>query len=96
MKQFVEEKKPRKQGELLVVLVYYMEQIARVESITLSHVYTAIKTIGQKPPASLRERLKDEKSRGNRLETADSNNIKTTRTGRDFVDHDLPRANSAK
>lgn len=94
VKQFVEQKKPVKQGELLVALVYYMEQIAKVEAITLSHVYTAIKTIGQKPPASLRERLKDEKSRANRLDTADSNNIKTTRTGRDFVDHDLPRASN--
>lgn len=95
VKSFVEQKSPKTQGERLVVLVYFMEVIAGVKGISLSHVYTALKTIGFKPPASLRERLKDEKSRANRIETSDSNDIRMTRTGRDFVEHDLPAPHAA-
>jgi len=89
IKQFVEGKVIETQGDLLTAVVYYMARIAKVEAITLSHVYTALKAVGKKPPASLRERLKDEKTKHNRLDTSDRDNIKITRTGIDFVEHDL-------
>lgn len=93
LKDFIADKKPKEEGgELVTILVYYMQKILGIENLTADHVYTAYKEAGVKVPTALNQSMKNIRSRQGWLDTSDMNNIRTTIKGDNLVEIDLPRA----
>lgn len=74
-----------------LIFVYYLTKINSVDSITVHHIYTCYKDVKEKFPNNLVQSLRDTKNRKGWIDTADTNNIKLTTTGENFLEHDLQK-----
>lgn len=87
--QFQSEKSPKSVIQKCVVAAYYLRDIAELEQITVSDVFTFFKTANWKVPADLKNTLQQAGSKG-WLDTADGEDIKITSMGENLIEHDLP------
>ena len=89
---FVAMKNPRDNQERFATAVYYLEEIAGIGPITLSHLAAVFKqTAGWREPGNLHHGVRMTAVRKNTIDTSDWENLRTTPHGRNFVEHDLPR-----
>lgn len=98
LRQFYGEKKPSDQQQLLTVIVYYLYRILEIENVSVNHVYTGLKElteVGVRVPNDIPQRLRDTSTRKGWLDTSDANALKTTVSGDNFVEHDLPKMKDA-
>jgi len=94
---FVADKQPATNEERYAVAVYYLEQILGVPSVTENHVGTVFRlTQTWREPSALAAALRMTATRKGTIDTSDHNNIRTTPTGRNFVEHDLPAKPKSK
>jgi hypothetical protein len=92
LKDFIEEKKPESNEDRYAVVVYYLEQILGISPISQDHVGTVFRLApGWKEPTSVRSGLSVAAARKGTIDYSNSSAIKTTPTGRNFVEHDLPK-----
>ncbi len=91
LKAFVADKNPTNQDERITVCVYYMCKILELTFITSHHVYTCLKHIGVRTPNDLPEALRKIASRKGYVDTTKGTDLKTTNTGNNLVEHELPR-----
>lgn len=88
---FVAKKLPRDNQEKFAVAVYWLEEIAKINPITLPHLAAVFKqTSGWRESGNLRKGVQMTGFRKNTINTSDLNNLCTTPHGRNFVEHDLP------
>ena len=70
-----------------LVIVYYLQEILKLNEITMDMVYTCYKDIGGKYPEQLKQSLTDTKTQKNWLVHENGSNIKLTSKGENaFVD----------
>jgi hypothetical protein len=74
------------------IFVYYLQMIAKIDAITLDHVYSCYKDVSVKYPSALRQSLKDTAFHKGYIDTASFDSIKLATPGENFVEHDLPKA----
>ena len=96
LRDFFKEKAPASAMENNVVFVYYLSQTMKVPKITLDHIYTCYKNVGQRVPAALRQSVLDSSFRKGWLDTKSMDDIKLPTIGENFVEHDLPPKKEAK
>lgn len=88
---FVAEKQPRDNFvEHNVVAVYWLGQIADVQSVTADMVFTCYRGVAWKLPGDLRNSLAKTAHDKGWLDTTDSNDIKITPQGLNFIERELP------
>jgi hypothetical protein len=88
---FVKEKQPKSNEDRYAVAVYWLEHEAQISPITFNHVATIFRvTPDWKEPINIQSGLTTAASRKNTINTKDFEDIKTTPTGRNFVEHELP------
>lgn len=92
LRSFYEAKKPANAMESNAVFVYYLQMIAGVGPITLSHIYSCYKNVGARIPAALRQSLADTAFHKGYIDTSSFDSIKLATPGENFVEQDLPRA----
>src|SRR5262249_52451568 len=90
LKEFYAEKAPDDQQAQFVVIVYYLTRILGLTGIGTNHIYTALKEVNVKVPANIAQIARNAASRKGWLDTADSEDLKVTTMGENFVEHDLP------
>jgi hypothetical protein len=90
---FIAEKKPQTNEDKYIVVVYYFEIILAESPVTIDHVFSVFRLKKWKEPKDLIGGITVAGSRKGILDTADYNNLKTTPTGRNFVEHELPQKN---
>jgi hypothetical protein len=88
-KDFAEEKKPTSNHAKSAVCVYWLALEAG-EKASPEAVNTCYAHVGWKRPSELRNALRLTASKKGWIDTADSEDIKITTSGEDFVRHDLP------
>jgi hypothetical protein len=96
LKEFYSEKKPSSIGEKDTVFVYYLEKIAKIQNITIDHVFTCYKEVGQKVPNALRQSLLDASSRKGWLNTSSLVNMTVPIRGQNLIEHDLEKDKESK
>lgn len=97
MADFVAEKKPSSNEDKYAVAVYYLEHILEVPAVTPDLVGSVFRLVqGWREPTDVRAGLRVTSNRKGTIVTADMDNIRTTPQGRNFVEHDLPRAERVK
>lgn len=70
-----------------LVFIYYFQHILKLSDISVNHVYSAYKHLKIKTP-SFPSTLTDTKSLKSWIETSNFNDLRTTRTGTNFLEHD--------
>lgn len=74
-----------------LIFIYYMSKILEMNGITVNHVYTCYKDVGEKFPTQLLQNLRDTKRDKGWIETSDSDNIKVSPVGEMYLEHDMPK-----
>jgi len=86
---------PKTNFEKNLIFVYWLQQIAGMSGITEDHVFTCYRSIpGIKAPVALYQSLIDTSNRRGWLNTTSTDDIKVTVPGMNYLEHDLPRADS--
>lgn len=87
---FVGEKSPVNLLEKCTISVYYFSEIQGIKEVTVSHVYTAFKTMQWRLPSDLANTLQQAGTKG-WLDTGVATAITVTHMGENLVEQDLPR-----
>ena len=72
--------------------MYYLQHKIEISTITPDHVFTCYRDVGVKVPAALVQSLRDTANRRGWLDTANTNDLKVTTPGMNYLEHDLPKA----
>jgi hypothetical protein len=92
LKEFAENKNPDSDGQAVLVLVYYMQQMMALTKIGPSHVMTAFKDAVKPIPADLRQTIRNVKKSRMWLNFTDIEDIKTTTQDDNFVEHEMGKS----
>lgn len=95
LREFYKEKLPEgatSAMECNSVFVYFLQKIATITNITLSHVYSCYKDVGARVPTALRQSLLDTSHRKGWVDTSSFENLAITTAGENYVEQDLPKA----
>lgn len=90
LREFYAEKAPASFLEKNLTFVYYFEKYMEVEEITVAHVLAAYDEIPEKSPADPENSLTVTAHRKRWLDTANLKAIRTTHSGRNMVEYDMP------
>lgn len=100
LKDFVASKAPKDNQETFVVVIYYLNRVLKVPSVSRDHIYTAFKHLGKKVPMNIDLAVQVTSSRKGWINSRKLDDLDVTIHGENFVEHDLPhvekRAGSAK
>lgn len=91
LRAFAAEKAPVGFNEMNAVAVYYLQETLALDAIEPGHVLTAFHECGWRVPADPDNALRKTASTKKWLDTSDMKAIRLTFTGRNLVQHDLPR-----
>jgi hypothetical protein len=89
---FAGNKKPTSHKQKIVVCIYYLKNLIRIEEARLDHVYTCYKVAKWRLPTNLRNMMAQAATEG-WLDIKNSENIEMTTLGDNLVEHDLPKPN---
>lgn len=90
LRDFLAQKSPKDNQEILAVIVYYLQKVLTTNSISQDHIYTAFKEISKKVPTNIYMALIMTHKRKGWVETKNMSDLKMTIPGENFVEHDLP------
>lgn len=90
LKEFVANKKPKKQNEHIAVYIYYLKNILDEPNVGFSHIYTCFKETGTRMPGDLPQSCRNTASKKGWIDTANANDLKRTTRGDNLVEKDLP------
>lgn len=89
-KDFVSEKKPTSLYQKNVLAVWYLEQVLEVTEIGVGHVLAAYKECSWREPSSPDNSLQVTASKHHWIDTSNMTQIRTTPSGRNLVQYDMP------
>lgn len=84
LKEFSSKNNTTSNMEKNVLFVYYLQEILKIDDISIDHIYSCYRHIGLKIP-SFPQTLVDTKKRKSWIDTAHMNDIKITRVGLNYV-----------
>ena len=75
-----------------LIFMYYLDHKLGLEGITVDHIFTCYRDIPNiKVPEALRQSLLDTNNRKGWIDTSDTENLKITTPGINYLEHDLPK-----
>ena len=90
LRDFFTEKSPKKQWEMIVVFIYYMQKELEIQNITPNHVYTCFKDVNKKASVDIPQGVRNVASRQGYIDSKNGDDLVMTVPGENFVEHDLP------
>lgn len=91
LRDFYSQKMPEVFSEQNAVFVYYLNRMKDIDGITPSHIFTCYKEVSARVPGAFYQSLLDTARKKGWIDTRDTNQIKITTVGENFVEHDLPK-----
>jgi hypothetical protein len=91
LRSFYADKAPGSEMEHVAVFVYFLERIAKIDAVTLNHIYSCYRDIGRKVPISLKQIAWNTASNNGWIDTQSMESIKVATPGENFVEYDLPK-----
>jgi hypothetical protein len=89
LKDFLEDKDPTSDVEVVLTTLHYMQHVMELPKIGPSHVMTAFKEAGKAIPVDVRGTIRNIKKSKMWLNFTDLEDIRTTTQGDNFVEHDM-------
>jgi hypothetical protein len=93
LKDFYSEYEVKTNYENNLIFTYYLQELLKTTSISTNHIYSCFRHLGLKVP-SFPQILKDTRTRKGWLDVSNTNDIKVTREGLNYMQHDLPKNNN--
>jgi len=90
LRSFYDEKKPSSEMAKVTVFTYYLEKIAKLDAVTLNHIYSCYKDVNVKVPTNLKQTALNAASRKGWIDTSSIVAIKVATPGENYVEFDLP------
>lgn len=90
LREFFLEKKPSDQQEQVTAIVYYLNRVLERSNVNANDIFSGFKEVGEPSPTDIVVIARNVETRKGWLDPADSNNIRITVAGQNFVEHDLP------
>lgn len=91
LKDFASKYSIKSGEELSLLIVYYLKEELK-ETVTVNHIYTCYKELGNKIPQYFKQTLTNQKNRKNWIDVDDWNDIKYTTPGMNYMEHDITKA----
>jgi hypothetical protein len=92
LRAFVDEKDPKNDVEVVIVVLHYMQHTMALTKIGPAHVMTAFKEVGKSIPVDLKQTIRNIKKSKMWLNFTDIEDLRTTTQGDNFVEHDLGKS----
>lgn len=92
LKDFFGKYKTSSNFEKNLVFIYYLQEVLKVSEITVDHVYSCYRYLNLKIPSLIQSLIDTKKAKG-WIDTSDTNDMKVTRTGINFLEHEMPKSN---
>ncbi|MCP4203439.1 MAG: hypothetical protein GY769_16095 [bacterium] len=90
LRDFYSKYAPTTNFERNLIFAYWLQQLAKIEAISVDHIFTCYRDIpGLKVPSALRQSLIDTAARKGWLDTASTDGIEVTIPGINYLEHDL-------
>lgn len=77
-----------------LIFCYYLHHIKGIQPISTNHVFTCYRAIGVKTPKALEQSLWDTSHLKGWIDTSSLLDIKVTISGMNYIEHDMPKAES--
>lgn len=77
-----------------LVFLYYLQQKLEVSPLKPDHVFTCYRDVGVKVPTALVQSLRDTASRRGWIDTNNTNDLKVTTFGINYLEHDLKKVSA--
>lgn len=90
LRDFFAEKAPQSQQDKVVVVLYYLKKILKIEGVGVNHIYTSLKDVGERIPTDIAQIMRNTANRKGYIKSADCEDYRIETTGENFVEHDLP------
>lgn len=90
LKDYFNEFAPKTNYDRNLIFVYYLQEILSTSNISTDHVYSCYRNLGLKIP-SFPQTLIDTNLHKGWLTTSDTNDIKVTRTGMNYILHEMQK-----
>jgi hypothetical protein len=74
-----------------LIFVYYIQHILHEDKITLDHLFTCYRNVGQKIPKALEQSMRDTSKEKGWVDIDDLENIKVPVAGMNHIEHDLAK-----
>jgi hypothetical protein len=91
LRDFYAQKSPKTFSEQNAVFVYYLNRMKDIPGISPSHVFTCYKEVSARVPGAFYQSLVDTARIKGWIDTGDTDHLRITTVGENFVEHDLPR-----
>lgn len=93
LKDFYGRYKSANNFENNLIFAYYLQEIVKIQNISVNHIYSCYRILNIKIPL-FPQTLIDTKNRKGYIENSDYNDLKVTRTGINFMTHDMVERNN--
>lgn len=74
-----------------LIFVYYLQYILQEDKITLDHLFTCYRNVGQKIPKALEQSMRDTSKDKGWVDIDELENIKVPVAGMNHIEHDLAK-----
>lgn len=91
LKDFYSKYKVSNNFEKNIVILYYLKNILGIENVGIDHIYTCYKHLSIRIPI-LGQSLRDTKSRKGWIDTSNSDDLKVTVAGENYIEHEIEKA----
>lgn len=99
LREFYREKNPSDQQQTLTVILFYLQHTLGIEKVGFNHLFTGVKELsdfGVRTPPDIPATVRNIANRKNWIDSSNSDALKMTETGNNFVKHDLPPTKGKK
>ena len=91
LKEFYAKYEAKSNFDKNLIFIYYLDHKLGLSGITVDHIFTCYRDIpGIKVPEALRQSLLDTNNRKGWIDTSDTDNLKVTTPGVNYLEHDMP------
>ncbi len=91
-KDFVSEKDPKNDVDVVLLALYYMQHVMKLQKIGPNHLMTAFKEVGKPIPLDLKQTIRNVMNRKMFLNFSDIDDIRTTTQGDNVVEHEMGKS----
>ena len=82
-------------SEKILCVVYYLKEKLAIEEISPDHIFTGLKTLGQKIPTAFKQAINDTKIKKGWIEYDTFDNITISIAGSNYIEHDVKKIENA-
>jgi hypothetical protein len=91
LRDFFASKATQTQQEQITVILHYLTKTLELGNVGPNHIYTALKDVDVQVPADIGAVIRNSAFRKNWIDSSNSDDLKLTVAGENFVEHDLEK-----